>query len=189
MNSIFRKMLLSLAATLALPLAAQASPITLNYSITGSTTYTYEFTLTLDNHDSSWAAGQNFNWFIFGDGHAGTPTPLTNFVGDPSSLPIGPFTSYNTSSGGHNGPTLLDYSNGSYTGWVPSAVGDALHWKGTSTASLGQGQLLWSNLAGNGHNASFEVGVLNAVPEPETYGMLLAGLALLGVAARRKSAV
>ncbi len=187
MPSIFRKMLLSLAATLALPLAAQASPITLNYSITGNTSYTYEFTLKLDNHDSSWAAGQNFNWFIFGDSLAGTP--LTNFVGDPSSLPIGPFTSYTTSSGGHNGPTFLDYVNGSFTGWVPNAVGDTLHWKGTSTASLGQGQLLWSNLAGNGRNANFEVGVLNAVPEPETYGMLLAGLALLGVAARRKSAV
>jgi hypothetical protein len=31
------------------------------------------------------------------------------------------------------------------------------------------------------------IGMVNAVPEPETYGMLLAGLALLGYAARRRA--
>jgi hypothetical protein len=38
----------------------------------------------------------------------------------------------------------------------------------------------------NNNTGSFEVNVAAAVPEPETYAMLLAGLGLLGFAARRK---
>ncbi|MCA8947742.1 MAG: hypothetical protein KDB29_16015, partial [Planctomycetes bacterium] len=65
-------------------------------------------------------------------------------------LPVGPWTSLGSTGGGHNGPSfnyVLDY-------WVPSGIGDALHWRGTSTADLAQGQLLWSNIAGTLNGAT-----------------------------------
>ena len=41
----------------------------------------------------------------------------------------------------------------------------------------------------NGHSVSFGYEYILAVPEPETYAMLLAGLGLIGFSARRRSAV
>lgn len=170
--------------------AGNATPLRLDYSVTtlGGGLFDYDFTLTLDNHDTSWLSGQSFNWITFGD-RLSAASPLTSFVGDPSNLPIGPFVGYSSSGGGHNGPTLLNCSPSCNAGgWTPTAVGLALLWSGTSTANLGQGELLWSNLIGNGSHADFEVAhlVTTPVPEPETYAMLLAGLGLLGMAARRR---
>ena len=52
------------------------------------------------------------------------------------------------------------------------------------------GVLYAKNVIGNGelHSVPFS-GVLPAVPEPETYAMLLAGLGLMGCVARRKKSV
>jgi len=122
----------------------------------GGGQYMYTFTLTLDNHDGSWSPGQGFGWIIFGDAQYPGPSQLDPFTGDPSSLPIGPWTSYGGSGGGHNGPTLSpvvviqppDYPPNL---WVPAAVGDSLTWRGTSATLVPADQMQWSNLmAGNG---------------------------------------
>ena len=189
------KLKIAFAATLLMALPAATSsqattPLTLDYSISASATpgkYTYNFTLILSNSDNSWASGQNFNWIIFGDA-ALAASPLADFVINPASLPVGPFTSLQFSSGYHNGPTFLDYAGGAYgPGWVPSAVGDTLAWSGISSAYLSQGQLLFSNLEGTANHANFDAANLVAgVPEPSTWTMLILGFAGLGFAGYRR---
>lgn len=155
-----------------------ATPLTLIYSVTpdGGGVYTYQFTLTLDNNDGTWASGQNFNWIIFGDVAGPGSSNLTDFAGDPTALPIGPFTDYTSSGGGHNGPTLLDTVG---NGWIPTAIGQSLSWDGTSTADLGQGELLWSNLEGSGTQADFVAATV--APEPSSIGLAMTGLILLAI--------
>jgi len=138
-----------LASMLALPAASLAQGLTLDYTVEdiGGGLFEYEFFL---NTDDGWAAGMGWRWFIWGDCDGSLtapdpcPTPLTDWVGDPGSLPVGPWTSYSSSGGGHNGPTfasVLDY-------WIPADGSEELTWKGTSTADLAQGELLFSTLAG-----------------------------------------
>lgn len=120
-------------------------PLTLFYRVRdiGGGLFDYSFTLKLTNLDGSWAPGQGWRWLIFGDQES-MPSNLLNFIGDTGDLPIGPWTSYGSSGGYHNGPTLsyvLDY-------WVPTAVGEQLKWSGTSTVDLPAGELLWSTIAG-----------------------------------------
>ena len=56
---------------------AGATPLGLNYSVTSlGSWYNYDFELILDNNDGSWAAGQGWNWLIFGDQVAGD-SPLS----------------------------------------------------------------------------------------------------------------
>jgi len=127
--------------------------------------FKYTFKLILDNNDNSWAAGQGFGWIIFGDQQSAA-SPLEPFVGDPSYLPIGPFTQYQGSGGGHNGPTLGPVVQGPPNFppnlWIPNAIGDSLTWGGTSPNNLPQGQMLWSNLmaGGGGNFANWEVATL-----------------------------
>lgn len=172
-------------------IAATATPLALSYSVAddGPGSFKYSFVLTLDNHDGTWAAGDNYNWIIFGDAF-NAPSPLTDYVGDPSTAPT-IFPPGMVTSGGHNGPTFLSLVPNIYdAGWIPDHVGSTLSWSGTSSAYLGQGQLLFSNLFGRDfrHLADFEVATLQAVPEPETYAMMLTGLGLLAVALRRRKA-
>src|SRR5262245_27065220 len=96
------------AALLAAAAGAAATPLRLDYCVEtrGRGTYPYVFPLVLNNNDNSWASGQGFGWIIFGD-EPGPPQgsgipPLTNFLGDPASLPAGPFTQFQSSLGGHN---------------------------------------------------------------------------------------
>lgn len=172
-------------ATLAMVLGvgaqhASASPMRLDYSVTpaGGGLYNYDFTLTLDNNDNSWAAGQGFGWLIFGDAAFPGPSPLADFTMT-SSFPVGPWTYLSGSSGGHNGPTfgfVLD-------NWVPTGVGDQLTWSGTSSANLGQGELLFSFLVGTNGTVrpNFQEANLlqpSAIPEPASlavFGFLAGG--------------
>jgi hypothetical protein len=109
--------------------------------------YQYTFTLTLDNHDNSWTPGYGIGWIVFGDVPSGQ-SPINDFIGDPASLPIGPWTGYSSSGGSHNGPNLSPvveqqppFPN---IYWIPNAVGDSLTWRGTSAHLVTQ--LQWSNL-------------------------------------------
>jgi hypothetical protein len=137
-----RNRILAFVAAGALPMAASAQSVDLAYEVAdlGGGLYEYTFELTTD---AGWAPGMGWRWFIFGD-CSGCPSPLTDFVGDPTYLPIGPWTGYSSSGGGHNGPTLspvLEY-------WIPLDGAEFLVWGGTSTADLQQGELLFSTIAG-----------------------------------------
>jgi hypothetical protein len=166
--------------------AVQAGPLALNYTVTqlGGGIYDYEFSLILDNNDNSWSLGQGWNWLTFGDALS-SPTPLTDFIGDPNDLPIGPWTGYTFSSGYHNGPTFI--AGGP---WVPTSVGETVYWSGTSTANLVQGELLFSALhSSNGAVLpNFEIANrIGTVPVPAADWLFGSGLlGLIGVARRKK---
>ena len=177
-----------LTSCLCLTGIAQATPLGLDYAVDniGGGLFEYEFSLVLDNNDNTWTSGQGWRWFIFGDALS-SPSPLTDFVGDVSNLPVGPWTFFTTSGGGHNGPTfgsVLDY-------WIPTAIGERLSWSGTSTADLAQGELLFSTLAGTlGGAVAADSEVANridSVPVPEAPGiaLLVVGLAVLGLSKYR----
>ena len=152
---------LALASLAGIAGSAAATPLRMDYCVTdiGGGLFQYEITLTLDNNDSSWSAGQGFGWFIFGDIPGPGTSPINDFVMDPSVFPIGPFTQLQGSGGGHNGPTLGPVVNmvvpppnpvfeNNY--WTPTAIGDTLFWRGTSATNLAAGQMLWSNLMNGG---------------------------------------
>jgi hypothetical protein len=181
----FRALPLLLAT--ALPLAAHAStPLAMSYTITPTATgaYTYHFELTLANRDGSWFSGMNFNWIVFGDGFPHTTLP--DFVGDVASLVGGPFTSFTTSTGGNNGPTLLSFvPTVAAGGWVPAAVGESITWSGESSAYVGRGSMRFSNAQGSPDNpAVYEVATLLPVPEPSALALMTLGLLALGWRAR-----
>jgi hypothetical protein len=167
--------------------AASATPLRLDFSVNnvGGGIYHYDFTLSVDNHDNTYAAGNGWGWLIFGD-QSNAPTNLTNFVMDAGVYPVGPWTDITSSGGGHNGPTFLPLHTGApdFLGvaWIPTGIGASIHWAGTSTANLGDGQLLFSTLTynvGGAVAADFEPGHLTAVPEPATLAALTIGIAAL----------
>ena len=146
---------------------AGATPLELHYTVTdqGNGTYLYNFTLTNTNADGSWFAGQNFDWIIWGDVPNNGTSPLSNWIGDVSSLSGTNWADdgFSYSGGGHNGPTLLDVGPPPppFIGFAPTAVGDSVTWSGTSTANLGEGQMQWSNLIGTGVHADYVVAILD----------------------------
>lgn len=167
--------------------SSMATPLSLDYSRTAVSPdlYHYNFTLSLNNHDNSWGAGQGFGWLIFGDAHYGSSTPLTNFKMDAGVFPVGPWTYLSTSGGGHNGPTF-GYV---LSQWVPTVVGESLVWSGTSSADVAQGNLLFSTIynANGAVGANFEVAgkAASNVPEPTGVALLALGLMALALARRR----
>jgi len=139
-------------------LPAQATPLKVDYCVTADDNgrFRYQFTVTLDNNDSSWFAGQGFNWFIFGDA-VNSASPLADLIPE-LPLPV-PFTDdgYTTSGGYHNGPTLLDFgTNFDFRGWVPEEVGDSFTFAGSSMTELGPTELLWSNINANNGGSTAE---------------------------------
>jgi hypothetical protein len=135
----------------ALASSAGASPLTMTFCVENlpNAQYRYTFTLTLDNHDNTWHPGNGFGigGIVFADSPNG-PAVLDDFVVDVASFPIGPWTSYSPISGGHNGTNLLPiaWSQPPYNiiYWTPTAIGQTLTWRGTSSHLTMQ--LQWSAL-------------------------------------------
>jgi hypothetical protein len=151
----------------------------------------YDITLSVDNHDNTFAAGQGWGWLIFGD-QSNAATNLPNFVMDSGVWPVGPWTYLTSSGGSHNGPTFGPLNSGApnYTGvaWMPSGVGSSIHWAGTSTANLGDGELLFSTIAynvGGAVPANFEAAHLTTAPEPASMAALALGA--LAVVRRKRN--
>jgi hypothetical protein len=144
------------------------SPFSLYYMITdlGNGTYDYSFDLVLDNNSGTWAAGQGFGWFIFGDAQD-MPSPLADFQMDDGVFPVGPWDDITISSETHNGPTFIpiyDEENLEWVTWVPSGIGDSLQWSGVSAAYLDQGQMLFSSIHTEGGAPIFEFEVATLIP-------------------------
>ncbi len=89
---------------------------------------------------------------------------------------ISGFTATLTGSNGFS--TLLSYSSGA----IGTTYGQVLGYE--SSLAAGHYDLTFSGTATRAGN--FVVALAAPVPEPETYAMLLSGLALLGVVARRR---
>ena len=143
-----------------------ASPVTMSYCATQNSggTFDYTFTITLDNNDGTWTAGYGIGWIVFGDVQSPGPSPIADFVADPTSFPVGPWTGVSSSGGGHNGPNLspVVVLTPPYPPqyWIPSAVGDSITWRGSSATNVPAGQMMWSALfAVNGSYPNFEVAV------------------------------
>ncbi len=135
---------------------AYGAPLTMSYSVTPDAggLYRYQFRVTLDNHDGTWVPGQGWGWVIFADKYYAV-SPLHDFQGNVSDLPIGPWNEYTSSEGEHNGPTLGFLLNM----WVPTFVGESVSWSGWSGTSMAPGTMKWSALfaSGGGSPFNFEV--------------------------------
>ena len=177
---------------------SHAHPLILEYTIEdiGGGLYDYEFLLTLDNHDGSWLAGDQWSWIVFGDKLSDT-SPLDDFSGDTGDLPVGPFVKYNKVGGGHNGPALIKGASDVTTYWTPAAVGESLFWSGTSTAFLDTGELYWSTLVCNRTDIRVDMEVADkvagplqpgpeAVPEPATVTFIALGCVGVATYMRRR---
>ncbi len=132
------------AIAMALPAAASAQSLHLDYTVTelGGGLYMYDFALT---PCEGWEAGMGWRGLIWGD-CASCPTPLTDFAGDMRSLPVGPWIDYGTATGAHAGAMFED--PGAF--WVPASADETLVWSGISTADLAHGDLLFSAMEGTG---------------------------------------
>lgn len=167
--------------------AASANVLDLNYSVTpNGGLYDYSFTLSVDP-GTTIGGGQGWSWITFGD-EVSSASPFADFVLT-SSNP-GPFSGgLSFSYGYHNGPTWLNNSTNNIVYWTPTSMSDTLTWTGTSASYLPQGQLLYSELIGNGGapTDNWAVATQQAVPAPSGIIALtigLAGLAFMKFRAR-----
>jgi hypothetical protein len=143
------------------PALAEAYPIKAYYEReTEGSNYVYHIQLRVE--ETGWPA--SVNWIILGD-RTGDNQPAaavqlmnTSLVG--AAPP--PFVGLSYSSGGHNGPTLLQDP-----GWQPSGLGDTLEVSIRSSTAAEPGQLFWSFINGSSPMAHQEP-MAYGLPAPDT---------------------
>jgi hypothetical protein len=88
---------------------------------------------------------------------------------------------------GFNEPQNIDFSSASLNGAAMTLTPTGTFETGSLSPTALAGDLVLTVIGNAGSNASY-AGTLNVspVPEPETYGMLLGGMAVLGAIARRR---
>jgi hypothetical protein len=139
---------------------------------------------------------QNFLFSLVGDSSSGNPIdPLfsatvsiagfgTTTLSIPTRLGLANSSAVYFSRSGMGGLDLFDFyvQNGSLVNGLvgPFSV------TGTSIFALNQFQNVGSSLGALTFNSSSNVTFTAAVPEPETYAMMMAGLGMLGFIARRR---
>lgn len=149
--------------------------------------YRYDFNLVLDNNTGTWLPGQGFGGLIFGDVQE-DDSELADFVLDPMSVQVGPWSSLGLAEGFHNGPQFLpdvDPDTLDAVIWTPQFIGDELEWSGTSATKVDEllfSTIYTSNLA---DAADFQPAVL--VPEPGGLTLVLVGFLAALVAGRRRA--
>jgi hypothetical protein len=171
MNKLIRKTLLAALLLAALP-AAQAA--VQNYNFNGTL-------------DSGAYSGQNFSGsFSFDDaGLSGVDTEYSNLLSFNMSFLGSAFSLANATPFANLDVT---YVNGAFLGVSYSADTTSLGFSLTpgydhvSTAFLA-----YTTTAGSGIGGAGSLAFTQAVPEPESYAMLLAGLGLMGCVARRRA--
>ncbi len=129
--------------------------------------------------------GGSYNLDLVGYGSTGRITQLLNTtLGKTYTVTL----SY-SSNGGLNGNTADVSFDGSSLGTL---VGTG-SWQTFTTAFVGTGALaafdITETVGGGNAGVLLDNISVTAVPEPATWGLMLAGFALVGVAARRKTAV
>ncbi|MES2159664.1 MAG: FxDxF family PEP-CTERM protein [Pseudomonadota bacterium] len=197
----------ALAACCASTLAAAATPVANSYDMlngnTGSyhywdDTYTGAGCVTCDNASLSGGLGQltdgivaSDNWFVTeAPGHG----PYVGWTIDPTiKFHFNASTNVDTvkihfddadGAGGVSAPSAVIINGNTYT--VADPAGSAPFWFTANGVGFTGNDLNVTFVRQNAWVFASEVQFANAVPEPETYAMMLAGMALVGVAARRR---
>ncbi|WP_235914628.1 PEP-CTERM sorting domain-containing protein [Rugamonas rivuli] len=181
-----------LVGLLGLALQAQAATILMNFD--GVTTYAAVDEFYNGGTDSAGAFGVNYGVsyhdFLTVDGSYGQ-TSLPNLAYNGVEMAVANvaagFTSLSFTSGAFSTSYMDVYSGLNGTGTLLGSVqlgSNPYAFAATSVTFSGVAQSFV--LRGGSGQAGIDDVQITTVPEPETYGMMLAGLALVGVAARRK---
>ena len=167
---------------------AALSPLSMTYSYQAfndgsSDGFNYCFDLAF-----SGAPGSSFERIYFGEALPAASAPAF----DPTTFYLTtwpePFNDVGFDSDGNHYGHFLFTSTAegvpTHLAWNPQA-GEHLRWTGFGTIAMPQDGMMFSTV-GTGEQASFATATLAAVPEPGTYALMGAGLAIIGLIRRRR---